>query len=180
MIWGKWRSMESAQRILDRLDLPQPWNSHELAERIAVQRGRPITLEAVPIEAMSGKNCGLWINTDSKDYLLYPMNSPVWYEDLVICHELSHILFRHDLEVRDDEGGLEAALKAAPGIDLDGLTTWLPDLDPTGVKSLLGRNCFSSRREFEAEYLATQIVDKALEMDTHARRSRMLRTFLGD
>ncbi|MDH6283975.1 hypothetical protein [Prescottella agglutinans] len=179
MIWGKWRSKDAAHRILDRLELPTPWNSHTLAEQIAELRERPITLAAVPSEAMSGKKCGLWINTEAKDYLLYPINAPQWFEDLVICHELSHILFRHDLQVQDG-GDLNTDLSAPPGIDLAGLTTWLPDLEQDAVKSLLGRSCFTSRLEFEAEYLATQIVDRGRGDDPDSRRDRMFRTFLGD
>ena len=78
---------------------PEPWNSHEFVEQIARVRGRRIHLSAVPAEVMVDKTCGLWVNADDEDYLLYSEDSPAWHADLVICHELSHMLFEHDLEV---------------------------------------------------------------------------------
>ncbi|MCZ4589654.1 hypothetical protein O4328_39480 [Rhodococcus opacus] len=155
--------------------MPEPWDSHQFVEQVARARGRRIHLSAVPAEVMDDKTCGLWVNADSEDYLLYSEDSPAWHADLVICHELSHMLFEHDLEVTT---GQQPAPARQP-TDVDGLAAFLPDLDPDAVRSVLGRSGFTARREFEAEYLATLILDRATSSGNDSRQTRMLSTFLG-
>lgn len=169
------KSKRRALEILNALTLPEPWNSHEFVEQIAHDRGRRIHLSAVPAEVMVDKTCGLWVNAADEDYLLYSEDSPAWHADLVICHELSHMLFEHDLEVTT----VHQPAPARQPVDVDGLAAFLPDLDPGAIRSVLGRSGFTARREYEAEYLATLILDRATSTGSDSRRSRMLSTFLG-
>ena len=169
------KSKLRALEILDGLTLPEPWDSRELVAQIANARGRRIRVHSVPTEALDDKACGLWVSAEDDDYLVYPDDCPAWYADLVICHELSHMLFEHDLEVIADSRQL-------PGerpIDLDGLASFLPDFDPAKVRAVLGRTVFGSRREDEAEYLATLIIDRVTGAAGDSRQARMLSTFLG-
>lgn len=182
MFTGRAQSKRRALAILNDLVLPDPWNSRELVDRIAERRGRPITVTAVPPDVMNDsdnatedKVCGLWVNTDDHDYLLYSAEAPALTADLTICHELGHMLFAHELSTKKAPDAL-----TPPPFDLDGLTEWLPDLDPDAVRALLGRSSFSARREFEAEYLATLMMDRARGGRTDSRRHRMMSTFLGE
>lgn len=169
-------SKRHAMQLLDGLQLPDPWDSHALVEQIAQKRGKPITLGAVPQEVMEDKACGLWVSADDKDYLLYSRDAPAFVADLVICHELSHMLFAHDLEaIAANEPTTDGRL-----VDLDGLAEWVPGFERDAVRSVLGRNSFSTKREYEAEYLATLIIDRAMGTRTDSRETRMLNTFIRD
>ncbi|WP_137726380.1 hypothetical protein [Prescottella subtropica] len=169
-------SKRQALQLLDGLALPDPWDSRDLVEQIAQKRGKPITLVAVPHHVMADKVCGLWVSASNDDYLLYSQDAPAFVTDLVICHELSHMLFEHDVAaISANEPTSDGRL-----VDLDGLADWLPDLDHDAVLAVLGRHGFSAQREYEAEYLATLIMDKAVGSAKDSRQARMLGTFVRD
>lgn len=167
-------SKRKVRKALDNLTLPDPWDSRKLVEQIAHDRGHPIVLSPVLQHVMEGKVCGLWVSSDETDYLLYPEDSPSWHIDIVICHELGHMLLDHDLEI-------PVPAKSGPpttSIDIEGLSAWLPGLDPDAVRGILGRSGFSARSEYEAEYLATLIIDRAVGDIQDTRHTRMLNTFV--
>lgn len=172
MINGKGASKRKAIAVLDTLTIPDPWDARALVDHVADRRDRPIVLTPVPAQALDDKVCGLWVNTANEDLLLYSEEAPRWHSDIVIGHELSHMLLGHDLP----------AAGAAPAFAVDPLTLaeWLPNLDPAAVTMVMGRSSYSSSHEFEAEYLATLMLDRAsgrsVRGDTRARR--MLTTFV--
>lgn len=121
------------------LPLPAPFDVHELCERVAARRGRPIRL--LPVAGLTGV-CGLWIATDTSDLICYERDTTRPHQDHIILHELSHVLCDHY------------------PVSLSG-TALFPDLDPGMVRAVLGRAGYSSDEEREAETLASLIRQRA-------------------
>ncbi|MCX4528995.1 MULTISPECIES: ImmA/IrrE family metallo-endopeptidase [unclassified Streptomyces] len=116
--------------ILSHLDLTHPFCLDGLCERIAEQRGRPIRLHPLPKEAAESGVCGLWVGTDSVDYVFYEAQTTPLHREHIVLHELGHILFgHHSLEGEDTDG----------------------------VPTVLGRTNYTTRQEQEAEMLASMI-----------------------
>jgi hypothetical protein len=121
------------------LPLPAPFDVHELCERVAARRGRPIRL--LPVAGLTGV-CGLWIATDTTDLICYERDTTRPHQDHIILHELSHVLCDH-------------YPVPVPG------TALFPDLDPGMVRAVLGRAGYTSDEEREAETLASLIRQRA-------------------
>lgn len=117
--------------ILGHLDLAHPFSLDALCDRIAEQRGRPIRLHPLPKEAAESGVCGLWVGTDTVDYVFYEAQTTPLHREHIVLHELGHILFgHHSLEGEDTDGR---------------------------VPTVLGRTNYTTRQEQEAEMLASMI-----------------------
>ncbi|MBC9000491.1 ImmA/IrrE family metallo-endopeptidase [Micromonospora aurantiaca (nom. illeg.)] len=79
--------------LVDRFSPPAPWDIARYVETISARRGRPIQL--LPTDTAGGV-CGLWVATDQADYIAYERGTSGPHRDLIILHELGHILFGHD------------------------------------------------------------------------------------
>ncbi|MCX5193369.1 ImmA/IrrE family metallo-endopeptidase [Streptomyces sp. NBC_00249] len=128
------------------MDLTHPFSLETLCARMAEQRGRPIRLHPLPKEAAESGVCGLWVGTESVDYVFYEDRTTPLHREHIVLHELGHILFEHhSLEGEENAG-------RAPVI--------------------LGRTNYTTRQEQEAEMLASMIRVRIRTSGTgHVRRS---------
>ncbi|MGE7391127.1 hypothetical protein ACQKM2_37230 [Streptomyces sp. NPDC004126] len=119
------------ETILGHLDLAAPFSLAGLCAHMADRRGRPIRLHPLPREAAESGVCGLWIGTDTVDYVFYEAHTTPLHREHIVLHELGHILFGHHwLEGGKDDG-------RAPVVR--------------------GRTDYTTRQEQEAEMLASMI-----------------------
>jgi Zn-dependent peptidase ImmA (M78 family) len=137
---GLRRRCESA---LSTLELPARGMDVELLrQRLEARRGRRITLTPL---AGSRAAHGLWLSTDTADYVHYEGNTTPWHQQNTICHEFSHMLLGHDAD---------AATATAEE------TLLLPDIAGDTVRFVLHRSAYDSRQEQEAEYFAMLIMQR--------------------
>ncbi len=126
--------------IVDRLELPDPWNVDELAARIAADRGRALRIQSRP-PAGDGIT-GTIFRLGSEDVIFWRADLSGVHRDHVICHELGHLLCGHL------EGG--NAYTAGTDADLAG-----------AVAIMLHRQCqYGERKEREAEEIADLILSR--------------------
>ncbi|MFJ8162631.1 hypothetical protein ACIRBY_17145 [Streptomyces sp. NPDC096136] len=113
------------------MDLTHPFSLDALCARIADRRGRPIRLHPLPREAAESGVCGLWVGTETVDYVFYEAHTTPLHREHIVLHELGHILFGHHSLEGEENGG------HAPVV--------------------LGRTNYTTRQEQEAEMLASMI-----------------------
>ncbi|WP_431780370.1 hypothetical protein [Streptomyces chumphonensis] len=130
------------RELAARVTLPQPFSIASFRAHVAAQRGRPLYLHALPLEAATAGACGLWIATAMDDHIFYEQHTSALHQEHILLHEFSHMLFDHHPVTSDADDG-------------DALHTFMPDLDPRMVGRLLGRTNYSTHQEREAELLAT-------------------------
>ncbi|RGC65017.1 hypothetical protein C5N14_30675 [Micromonospora sp. MW-13] len=129
------RIRRRCEALLRTLDVPRPLDVHQLCAQVARLRGRPIHL--LPTAFPDGTVCGLWIASDSADYLAYEQDTSAIHQEHILLHELGHLLCGHD---GDDIG-----------------TGLFPTLEPATVRRMLARTNYSTAQELEAELLASLI-----------------------
>ncbi|TCP50783.1 hypothetical protein EV191_10743 [Tamaricihabitans halophyticus] len=140
------------RRLLNELDVRPPLDVAELCRRVGEQRGRTIRLLAHPIPVPGP--FGVWIATESADYICYQRETTRAHQAHIILHELGHIIAGHGGEEQDDP--LLAEL--------------YPDLDPDAVRRALRRTAYDTAQEREAEAVATIILEWASVLDRVAVR----------
>jgi len=123
--------------------VPSPFDARAFCDALAAARARPIALH--PFHSLVGP-CGLWIATDSVDFLFYETQTSWLHQQHIILHEASHLLCGHR-SASVPEGELARLL--------------LPDLDVETVSSVLRRATYSAEEEREAELLASLILERA-------------------
>jgi hypothetical protein len=129
------------QRCLSQikaLNLPDTIDVNGICDRVAELRGRPIRIlrHSLP----SDSPCGLRIATHEADYLVVQESASPAHQDLILLHELGHVLF-------DPEDGLP--------LDEDLLAALVPQVDPATVTCILGRSRYALESEQAAEVFAT-------------------------
>jgi hypothetical protein len=135
-----------SREFVDELDLPPAGSVQDLVPFVEHRRGRAIRLmpaapdPADPDALDATAPCGLWLATDTTDYVFYDPSISRAHADAIIGHELAHMLRRHP-------GGARARAG-----DLGGLIT---DIDPATVQLVLGRTRYSDPHELEAEMLGS-------------------------
>ncbi|MFW0797766.1 hypothetical protein AAFP30_28450 [Gordonia sp. CPCC 205515] len=138
------RALRSLCRdTLRGLDLDLPLDVTQLCDRYGTRRGRPIRLIAHPLPA--GVPNGIWLAAEDADYFFYQANTSRVHQDQIIVHEFGHMIAGHQML-----GGLSAVAA------LDG-----PSDDDSDAA--LRRTCYADDREWEAEMLASMILDWAGE-----------------
>ncbi len=143
-------------RILDNLDIPDPFDLSELVRRIGAARGRPLVLR--PITTPPDGPCGIWVATAAADYVFYETATTRLHQEHIVLHELGHVLLAHD-----------------NGATLSGgaVRTMLPTLDPAAVRTALGRTHYADPDEAEAELFATLVLARCRRDGTTDRSSTM-------
>jgi hypothetical protein len=68
--------------------IPRPFTVDAPCERIAQHRGRPLRLQHLPHLAMPGQPCGMWIATDTVDYIFHARGASPLHQRNIILHEL--------------------------------------------------------------------------------------------
>ncbi|HET9143455.1 hypothetical protein [Actinophytocola sp.] len=168
------------RRILNDLDIRPPLDIEELCRRVGQSRGKPIRLMPHPIPVPGP--FGVWITTDSADYILYQEQTTKAHQSHIVLHELGHMLAGHTSDEEDD--ALLAGLYPDAGPDT--LRGRYPDLEPDAVRRALRRTSYGTEREREAETVATIILEWASVLDRVAprpspdRTAQRLGTALGD
>ena len=131
---------QRCEAIVAGLDIPTPFDVHELCRRIAAGRGRPIHL--LPLRLPPSHPCGLWVSTSLFDAIFFEENTSQLHQEHIISHEIGHLLCEHE---------------AAPVLDAEASILLMPDLDPGMVRRTLGRTNYSTVEEREAEMVASLI-----------------------
>ncbi|RZQ59658.1 ImmA/IrrE family metallo-endopeptidase [Amycolatopsis suaedae] len=86
------------QSLVSDLGLSSPFEPHELCQRLAAHRGRPIKIRATDLGATTG--VGHLAPARRVDHILVERNAPAPQQALVIYHEVMHLVCDH-LEVGD-------------------------------------------------------------------------------
>jgi len=130
--------------LVDRLDLPVPFDAHELCRRLARSRGRPIRL--VPIAISIDGPCGVWLAVNDTDYIFYEKRTSRLHQEHIILHEVGHLVcHHHPTSALDDE---------TAGV-------LMPDLDPRMIERVLRRGAgYSAPQEQQAEMIASLILQE--------------------
>ena len=134
---GLWRE---CQAVVDRLDLPDPFDVEAFIATLAHKRGRPIELIGVP--ARPDRPCGLLVTTARADLIIYSSDTSTVHRQHILLHEAAHLVRNHD--------------QAGPGTD-GGFGALLPHLSPALIRNVLGRTVYTEPQEREAELIATMI-----------------------
>jgi hypothetical protein len=126
------------QALVDRLELPEPFDIRALVDAVGTRRGRPIHLIAMrePLAPV----CGVWLSTSDFDAIFYEAATSPLHREHIIAHELGHLLAEHE----------------APATMTDDVAqVLLPDLDPALVRRALNRSNYTTAEEREAEMFAS-------------------------
>ncbi len=129
---------------LGKLDLPRPFDVHVLCDRLGQRRGRPIVL--VPLALPPHGPCGLWINGQQQDYIVYEQTTSPLHQEHIVLHEVAHLVCEHP---------------GAPQVDDAHSGRLFTNLDPAMVRRVLARTSYSTDEEIEAELLASLILQHA-------------------
>jgi hypothetical protein len=125
------------------LTIPVPFDLAAFCDRLARHRNRPIRL--LPATLPAGSPCGLWIATDTADYITYERDTAGPHREHIILHEVGHMVLDH--------AGTKVTVE-------DSLRLLLPNLDPRMVRSVLGRSGYSAEEEQEAELFAALVQER--------------------
>lgn len=136
---GRTELWRRCRAVVDRLDLPDPFDVEGFIGMLARQRGRPI--ELIPLPFRPDRPCGLLVTTLRADVIIYSSDTTAMHRRHILLHEAAHLVRGHD-------GGPDST--AGPAL-------LLPHLSPALIKSVLGRTVYSEPQEREAELIASLI-----------------------
>ncbi|MFI9504881.1 hypothetical protein [Nocardia sp. NPDC052566] len=123
---------------------------------LAARRGREIVLS--PLTMPTNAIHAVLVRTADIDYIVYERDTTWLHQQLLIAHELSHLICEH-------RGALDGAADTGAAL--------LPDLDPEQVVDALGRGDYGPEQELEAETMATLLLERQrLLSDRQARSCR--------
>jgi hypothetical protein len=133
------------RRLLNELGIEPPLDVGVLCERLGERRGKPIRLMPYPLEVPGPFGC--WIATPTADYIFYQQETTKSHQDHIVLHELGHMLADHhpNGDARPDD--------FLPGLP--------PDIDTSAVGRALRRTSYDEAHEWEAETVATIILEWA-------------------
>ncbi|MDK1471971.1 ImmA/IrrE family metallo-endopeptidase [Streptomyces sp. 549] len=135
---GLRRTCEELLHGLDDADDVQALCAH-----VGRRRGRTIRPLAMDLRA-TGLH-GLWIATDTEDFVVYEARTSRPHQEHIIAHELAHILCGHHSGERLDDSMARVLF---------------PSLDPGTVRGVLGRCGYQEGAEQEAETMATLLLTR--------------------
>lgn len=140
----------SAAQVLAELSLPFSLSLDELIARVEIYYGKPLKLVPVSGEGW-GRTTGLWIDYEDQGLIVYRLCDSTPYQQHSICHELGHILLRH-------EGCTD--MNGETGKNMFQFTG-----QRRGVKKLLARGYESNELERSAESLAFLLAERLNRSD---------------
>ncbi|MEU8183489.1 hypothetical protein AB0B85_17415 [Micromonospora sp. NPDC049044] len=135
------RLRRRCERILDELEVPEPFDIQTLCDALGARRGRPIHL--MPIRLPAQTVCGMCVPTRDFDAIFFEQDTSPLHQQLIIGHELGHLLAGH---------------RATEVLDADASRLLLPDLDPQLVQRSLGRSNYAAAEEREAEMIGSLLL----------------------
>ncbi|TQJ01664.1 hypothetical protein FB471_1367 [Amycolatopsis cihanbeyliensis] len=132
------QSLRRCKRLVRDLHLParRTLTLDATIEHLSQRRGRPIHL--LPHELPPQFN-GLWISSDTDDYIVFEQRLTPVHQHQVILHELGHIVCDHN----------------SPVINAKSSWPFLPSLNPAFVQRVLGREHADTLAEQEAEFVGS-------------------------
>ncbi|MEU7673533.1 hypothetical protein AB0C42_01795 [Micromonospora taraxaci] len=136
-----YRLRKRCERMVAELRIPELFDIQMLCDALGERRGRPIHL--VPIKLPAHTVCGMCVPTGDFDAIFFEQDTSPLHQQLIIGHELGHLLAGHQAtEVLDD----------------DASRLLLPDLDPQLVQRSLGRSNYAAAEEREAELIGSLLL----------------------
>ena len=167
---GTARLWERCRRIVEGLELPEPFDAEAFIATLARERGRPIDI--MPVTSKPDLPCGLVVTTDGADWIVYRADTTAVHRQHILLHEAAHLVCGHaeraDARADSDAGvgtdtagavGLTAA--AAPaGATFAAAGALMPHLSADLIRSVLGRTVYSEPDEREAELVASLILQR--------------------
>lgn len=141
------RQWRRCRRIVNKLDLPNPFDVTEFIRALARTRGRPI--ELVPVSSRLDVPCGVLVTTDRADYIVYATDTTPLHQQHILLHEAAHVICGH----------YETASAASVAARV-----LLPDLPPALVQRVLNRSVYTEPQEQEAELVASLILTRAAHL----------------
>ncbi|MFE9681328.1 ParH-like protein [Streptomyces sp. NPDC006285] len=141
------RQRRRCRRIVDRLDLPSPFDAADFIGALARLRGRPI--ELIPVRSETDIPCGVLITTDRADYIVYAADTTPLHQQHILLHEAAHVICGH--------------YETAPASSA-AARVLLPDLPPALVRRVLSRSVYTEPQEQEAELVASLILTRAAHL----------------
>jgi len=139
-----WRAERELRRQcrsqLRTLGIRMPLDIHDMAARLAEQRGKPIKLIAAPLPLDGPSGC--WLPTKSSDYVWYQQCTTPNRQRQIVLHEFWHMVARH-----------EACGVTVPAA----MVTLMSNVSADTVTKMLGRSGYDEGREWAAEAAATII-----------------------
>ena len=153
---GRTKLWRTCQALVDRLDLPDPFDAESFIAALARKRGRPIELIGVP--ARPDRPCGLLVTTARSDLIIYSSDTSSVHRQHILLHEAAHLVRGHDAAGAGagGTGGTGGSGNGTSG-GAGGIGTLLPHLSPSLIRSVLGRTVYTEPQEREAELIATLI-----------------------
>ncbi len=133
---------QRCQRLLDDCAGPDPFDANAFRQAVEKRRSRPIRM--VPRDQMVGP-CGVLISLRDTDYVFYEAGTSPVHRDHIVAHELGHLLCDH---VPRERIGDEV------------IRSLMPDLEPTMVRTALGRTSYGEVEEQEAEMVASLVLGR--------------------
>ncbi|MGW8889499.1 ImmA/IrrE family metallo-endopeptidase [Streptomyces sp. NPDC055749] len=112
----------------------------QLCEHVGRLRGRPVQLISLTLPL--GSPHGLWVSTESREYVVFERRLAPVHQRQVILHEIGHIVCDHS---------------ASPALAAEDAGLLLPSLSPELVRRVLGREHGQSEAEIEAELVGSLI-----------------------
>lgn len=145
------------------LPIPEQWDRERFVSDLAKLRGRPIRLIPTDTASLAGSPCGLWVVRPDEDIIFHESGTSDYHIDHIIRHEVGHMILGHDRAQMGD---------AVPDSAAELFRRLLPDIDPAGVRAVLGRLDFASEQEREAETFASLLMIAAHEKETSVSMMR--------
>ncbi|WP_185300308.1 ImmA/IrrE family metallo-endopeptidase [Streptomyces finlayi] len=133
---------ERCERRVRALGLPvdATLTIEELCRHVGRLRGRPVQLLSLTLPL--GSPHGLWVSTESREYVVFEKRLAPVHQRQVILHEIGHIVCDH---------------AASPSLTAQDAGMLLPSLSPDLVRRVLGREHGQSEVEIEAELVGSLI-----------------------
>lgn len=141
------RQVEVIERAVG---IPDPWSVNVFLDALERFRGRDVDLCAV--SWTPGESTGAWACYPDHDVIAYAANTSPLHQDMIILHEVGHLLFAH---------------RGRCLLAVDDVQRLAPDLRPAAFVHLLDR-AQGVVEEHEAEMLATLILRRVATRRSHA------------
>jgi hypothetical protein len=87
-------ALRRGRRLASRLPLPEPWRVEDFCALMAAERHRPISL--IERAGAGDSITAMVVSTEVADYIFCRDDIRGIHRDHAICHELGHLLARHD------------------------------------------------------------------------------------
>jgi hypothetical protein len=135
------RLRPDTQRNVESLSLHGCRSVAQLCENVADRRAR--RLELLPIGLRGTNVHGMLVVTQDADFIVYDQDAPVYHQQHVQLHEISHLLYGH--------------LDEADGLRGEQLHVRFPELELLGAIKVLQRSDYDDHMERQAETLASAL-----------------------